>query len=465
MCANGAEGMKAMPKQQPGARTAPALSVLPLPPSDPKRDPETVARALRDAVAANWSCVITVGVPLCSDGTSAWFGSGTYDPFNERTLLSPPDGLSAEGESDMRFAQAVAERLRAQPPSGPGSVTFSLSIFDGKMVHGIGRAAARSIHARIAADPEGFLPPSALDLYQAVDKRLHFDFSLNYRKLGDRFVDRLRREVRPITPSMFTGRLIDLFLATGCVPLRRVDESQRRPGMGQVLCATPNTLSVGRQVAGLSPLDGRGRVQAGSQAITLTNEGGTYICEVTAIGRLLAILDHVPEPAGGNGSNGVLTLSVMNTRDPGNHKIQRMSWAAGELVTALLPYLEPEPWSRRPIVHWAALTDGSVSSVVGSAPDTVARQCYLADLRTRIERASTARRREEVIVGALERIRTRVQNADLDGAPVLFLHGPGDVDSRKAAGLPAPDDPGRASDGLPGQGETRTATEPGCFLN
>ncbi|WP_030241077.1 hypothetical protein [Streptomyces sp. NRRL S-350] len=448
-----------MSEQQSGAEAAPPV---PLPPSGAERDPEATAEALADAVAAGWSCVVTVGVPLCSDGTDAWFGSGTYDPFSERTLLAPPEGLSAEGESDLRFAQAVAERLNALPVTGPGSVAFSLSVFDGKMVHGIGRAAARRVHARIAAAPEDFLPPAALALYHAVDKRLAFDFSLNYRKLGDRFVDRLRSEVRPITPSLFTGRLIDLFLETGCVPLRRVDESQRIPGMGQVLCATPNTLSVGRRVGGLSPLDGRGRIQTGSEAVTLTNESGAYICEVTAIGRLLAMLAHAPDRADGSG---VLTLSVLNTRDPGNHKIQRMSWAAGELVTALLPHLRPDSWSRRPVVHWAAVTDGRTSSVVSSTPDAVARQEFLADLRARIRRADSPRRREEIVAGELERIRARVQNADPDGAPVLFLYGPGDIDSRRAAGLPARDDDhGPAPDGTTARVPDATV-EPSCFLN
>ncbi|BBJ39506.1 hypothetical protein SSPO_022240 [Streptomyces antimycoticus] len=145
-----------MSEQESGAEAA---SVGPFPSIGSERDPEATAAALADAVSAGWSCVVTVGVPLCSDGTNAWFGSGIYDPFSERTLLTPPEGLSAEGESDLRFAQAVAERLQALPTAGPGSVTFSLSIFDGKMVHGIGRAAARRMHSNITAHPEEFLPP------------------------------------------------------------------------------------------------------------------------------------------------------------------------------------------------------------------------------------------------------------------------------------------------------------------
>nr|WP_161559320.1 hypothetical protein [Streptomyces antimycoticus] len=132
-----------------------------------------------------------------------------------------------------------------------------------------------------------------------------------------------------------------------------------------MLCATPNTLSVGQRLADLSPLDGRGRIQTGPEAVPLTNENGAYICEVTAIGRLLAMLAHAPAPADGGG---VLTLSVLNTRDPGNHKIHRMSWSAGELVTALLPYLQPDSWARRPLAHWASVTDGETSAAIGSAP-------------------------------------------------------------------------------------------------
>ncbi|WJD95974.1 hypothetical protein [Streptomyces antimycoticus] len=447
-----------MSEQESGAEAA---SVGPFPSIGSERDPEATAAALADAVSAGWSCVVTVGVPLCSDGTNAWFGSGIYDPFSERTLLTPPEGLSAEGESDLRFAQAVAERLQALRTAGPGSVTFSLSIFDGKMVHGIGRAAARRMHSNITAGPEEFLPPAALALYHAVGGRLAFDFSLNYRKLGDRFVDRLRGEVRPVIPSVPTGRLIDLFLGTGCVPLRRVDASQPTPGMGQVLCATPNTLSVGQHLADLSPLDGRGRIQTGPEAVPLTNENGAYICEVTAIGRLLAMLAHAPAPADGGG---VLTLSVLNTRDPGNHKIHRMSWSAGELVTALLPYLRPDSWARRPLVHWASVTDGETSAAIGSAPDTLARQGFLAGLRARIQRSSSPRRREEIIAGELERIRMRVQNADPAKAPLLFLYGPGDYGSYRASGVPAPDGTSAASDGV-NRPAPDTALSQSCFLN
>ncbi|MEU8588276.1 hypothetical protein AB0C59_14950 [Streptomyces sp. NPDC048664] len=451
-----------MSEQEPEAA---ATAVDPIPPSDPRRDPEATAEALADAVAAGWSCVVTVGIPLCSDGTEAWFGSGTYDPLSERTLLSPPERLSTEGESDLRFASALAERLRARPGRGAGAVTFSLSVFDGKMVHGIGRAAARRVHSRITAHPERFLPPAALELHHAVGGRLAFDFSLNYRRLGDRFVDRLRSEVRPVMPSVPTGRLVDLFLRTGCVPLRRRDESQPVAGMGQVLCATPNTLSIGQHFADLSPLDGRGRIQTGPEAVPLTNEDGAYICEVTAIGRMLAMLAHAPGPADGGG---VLTLSVLNTRDPGNHKIHRMNWSAGELVTALLPQLRPESWAPRPLTHWASVTDGSTSTLVSSTPDTLARRRFLADLGARVRRSSSPRRREEVVAGELERIRTRVQNADPDGAPVLLLYGPGDYDSRKASGLPAREDGGgRAVSGTGDRAATDAdgAVSPSCFLN
>jgi hypothetical protein len=424
-----------------------------------ERDPAATAEALAGAVAAGWACVVTVGLPLCSDGDGVWFGSGTYDPFTERTLLHPPEGLSAEGESDLRFALAVAERLRARPVSGPGSVTFSLSVFDAKMVHGIGRAAARRVHSAVVADPEKFLSPTALALFRALDGRLEFDFSLEYRKLGDRFVDRLRGEVRPSIPSVPTGRLIDLFLGTGCVPLRRMDESRPTPGMGQVLCATPNTLPPGRPLAELSPLDGRGRIQTGQGAIPLTNEDGAYICEVTAVGRLLAMLAHACDRADGAG---VLTLSILNTRDPGNHKIHRMSWSAGELVSAVLPYLRPDPWSRRPMIHWAAVSDGTSSTIIDSAPDTGSRQGYLAQLTTRIERSSSPRRREEIVAGELERIRMNVQNADPAGAPLVFLYGPGDYSTRKASGLPESDDDGAAA---PERAAPVTRSASSCLLN
>lgn len=385
-----------------------------------------VAERLLASAGHRKTIVVTVGLPLCSDGKNTRFGSGIYDPFQEKRLIGLPEEISEAAQRDIEFAVAVHEELRGPMAKRDVTVIFTYSVFDAKMVHGLGREAARRVQAAIVQNPEAFLPKAALQLVKRLNGRIGFDFSLDYRALGDRFIDRLRRAIRPCVPSVPTSRLVEVFMKTGAVLLKQLDESGHSPGMGRILCATPNTLPEKLATDIFRPLDGRMDIQTGFGAVPLTNDNGEYICEVTAIGRLLAMVRRaytIERP-----EEGLVTLSILNVCDPGNRKIHRMAWSAGELVSSLLAYCDSGlPWQAHDQTHFSAVSDQAQSMLFDSESDTKARLDFLQRLSHRVKKAVSERKKEDILAGELESVRTRVQKLHEDD--ITFLSGPGDPDS------------------------------------
>lgn len=385
-----------------------------------------VAQLLRAAAENDNTVVITVGIPLSSDGANISFGSGVYDPIDDKRLLSLPDGLSKATDSDLQYALKLLGELRSLPSCDKGRIIFTLSVFNSKMVHDLGPAMARDIQQRIINQPQRYLPPTVLSLYRELNGQLEFDFSLDYRKLGARFVDRIRRAIRPPVPSVPSDRLIRMFLRTGATLVKVLDTEEQRGSRGRILCATPNTIPRKMRADQADPLDGRGDIRSYLAAIPLTNEYGSYICEVTTIGRLLVMISHASRLATAN--QGLTTLSIVNVCDPGNHKIHRMSWSAGEMVSALLPYIsESQRYRTISQTHMTIVSNENHSIMFDSEQDQYDRIAFLDRVRAKMRRASKDGRQENILAGSLEGIRASVQNLESENRPVVFLYGPGDA--------------------------------------
>jgi hypothetical protein len=402
------------------------------PPYIDATDARDIAHAVKEAVGRDKILVVTVGLPLCSDGKEIRFGSGIYDPLEEKTLVQLPNSLSDATEKNIELALALHAELAPAIVNGDLAALFMYSVFDAKMVHSLGRVSARRVQEAIVRHPESYLTGSALSLFKAFNRHVAFDFSLDYRARGDKLVDRVRSAVRPCIPSVPTPRLAHLFSETGVVMLRCIDPSERYVGMGRILCATPNTLPQ-KHATPAHPLDGRSEVRTGFGAIPFTNDEGQYICEVTAIGRILAMIERAA--AHNKQAKGIVTLSILNVCDPGNRKIHRMSWSAGEFVSSLLGYLENrEPYRSWSQTHLAVLSDANDSIFFTSEPDERARSEFLEKLHTRVSRVAYPRRREDIMAGELERIRVKVQGLEENRNGVVFLYGPGDFQPNQVIG-------------------------------
>lgn len=121
------------------------------PPDD--ADPVTTAQALLEASGDDRAIAMTVGIPMCSDGERIAFGSGVYDPFEEKLLLELPREVSDRTKADLEFAAAVQRELARRTSGWAVPPTVSLSVFDAKMVHGIGARTARRAGSRPGSSP------------------------------------------------------------------------------------------------------------------------------------------------------------------------------------------------------------------------------------------------------------------------------------------------------------------------
>lgn len=79
---------------------------------------EDICEIVSAGAGTNRPVVISVGLPLCSDGTAIRFGSGEFDPIDERRLLHLPSGASEAAERDGEIALKVCERLRHRIADG-----------------------------------------------------------------------------------------------------------------------------------------------------------------------------------------------------------------------------------------------------------------------------------------------------------------------------------------------------------
>lgn len=385
-------------------------------PDDPGPSaPHEVAAALVEAAGGARTIAVTVALPLCSDGSTIRFGVAELDPFDEKSLLSLPSELSPAAYRDLVFAAELAEQLEKLRPSVP--VVFSVSAFDSKMVHGLGAARVKEIEDEVTHDLVNLLPEPGHDL-AARAPHLQIAFSLRYRRAGDRFVDRMRSLVRPPVPSVPTGQALDLFERTGAVMLSQdPDEPTAGEGMGSILVSTPNTLDGDSP----HPLHGRSAVQRAAGAISLTNQFGNYICEVTSLGRLIAVVDGAREV---DSDKPVIAYSILNVCDPGNHKMNRMTWSAGEVLDVFGPHVGQAPWAGSDHQFWARVSTEDSGVEFDSREDSRRRREFLAGLQKKITKKPE--QRAELISGKIESMRRRVQNNDPDGQDVVLLSGPGD---------------------------------------
>jgi hypothetical protein len=391
-------------------------------PADGPRDIPALADRLLELSRGRRPITIGVGLPLCSDGEVIRFGSGLYDPFEEKTLLEMPTRISDAAEADLDAARNLVNRLRACAGAQSAPLALTLTIFNAKMVHGLGKAKSRRVQAAVAGDPETYLPLPALALRDSLGGDLGLDFSLEYRRLGVRFVTRLRKAVAPSVRSVPSFRLPAIFRRSGILLLKQIDVAKPCGGIGRILAATPSAVAPPSPVA--HALDGREEVRRVG-AIPLSNSSGNHICEVTAVGRMLAMLSRAP--AAPPGARPIL-LSLLNVCDAGNWKIDRMSWGAGELVAAASPVLAhgPAVAGSDPLTHLTSASDGDCSFLTDSRLDERLRSDFVESLAHRVSTARSERHAEDILAGAIDSVRARVHGSAEAGVETVLLHGPGD---------------------------------------
>ena len=385
--------------------------------------PDEVAAELAQAAKDQFTICVTVGIPLCSDGERVRFGSGVYDPFEEKRLLSLPEVVSEATNQDLSFAAELAAALRRQAPRTP--TMFCISAFDAKMVHSLGACMAGKIEDHVAKNLAKLLPDTGRELLAKAPGRIGINFSLRYRRIGDKFADRLRRLVRPPVPAVPTSQALEIFETTGAVLLKQLDSDLgRKSGMGRVVFATTNTVND----EDLDPLHGRGAVQRALGAVILTDQHGEYICEVTAMGRLLALSQNASDVAPGRP---VIAYSIVNVQEPGSYKLHRITWAAGEVLDTVSPLLS----NAFPIAgnqYWARVSDGERSVTFDSRLDHARRDRFLKCIQARVSKRPS--KRLELLAGQIESLRSRVQTKDPDRTSCVLLSGPGDYTSEYVTG-------------------------------
>lgn len=392
----------------------------------PGPGPDEVAAELAQAAKNQFTICVTVGVPLCSDGEKVRFGSGLYDPLEEKRLLSLPETVSEATNHDLRFASELAKALRRQAPRTP--TMFSISAFNTKMVHSLGARVAGKIEDYVVENLGKLLPDTGRELLANAPGGVGINFALRYRRIGDKFADRLRRLVRPPVPAVPTSQALDIFESTGSVLLKQLDfDLGRNNGMGRVAFATANTV----EDEDLDPLHGRGAVQRALGAVILTDQRGEYICEVTAMGRLLALSRNAANATPGRPA---IVYNIVNIQEPGSYKLHRITWAAGEVLDTISPLLGDE----FPIIgnqYWARVSNGERSIAFDSRRDRARRAHFLERLQTRVSKRP--RQRLDLLAGQIESLRSRVQNKDPDGTACVLLSGPGDYTSEYVTGRDA----------------------------